>query len=364
MKIKIILVLAIILFCKFSSAQDLSIELDLSNAKKTIDIFNSSELSKIQIDELVQLESSKALLKKLKTKDSVMIQAITKAYNGDTTLTRSEKRFQYTRIKNNLKELSEFIKRLENNLADIESRLTSSLGTFIPGGQEVKIKIMGITGGNSTGYTFSDGNVFHISLHHVKNDMEFFFQICRHELFHNLQALWFDNTEIRKVLAETELTSPEYYTYIMLESLYIEGTATYIDDLKKAKETIGNKAWLERYQKNIKREKYIFWMFDRLMVNLQTNYSNDDANRSYGTFFLTTFDELGYYMGAVITDYILKNSPEKDLSDYMGTQPLRFIADYISISHNKKDSPYVFSDEFVKIVNDLSSKVDTIILKE
>lgn len=360
---KLLLVLTMSLLSNFSNAQNLTIELDLSNAKKTIEIFENTQLSETQIGELIQLESSKALLKKLETKDSVMTQAITKAYTHDTMLTRIEKRFQFGTIKQNLKELSEFINTLENNLSDIEARLKQSLGPFIPKGQDVKIRIMGITGGNSTGYTFGDGDVFHISLHHMKNDIEFFFQICRHELFHNLQALWFDTTKIHEVLRETEHSSPDYYTCFMLESLYMEGTATYLDDLKNAKETIGNKDWLDRYHKNIKREKYIFWLFDRLIVNLQTNYSNDDANKTYGTFFLTTFDELGYYMGAVITDYLLKNSLEKDLKDYMGTHPLRLISDYISLSNNRTDSPYVFSDAFIKIVNDLSSKVDTIIYK-
>lgn len=342
----------------FCFGQKLSIELDLSNAKKTIELFKGTAPSEDQVNELIQLESSKGLLRKLEAKDTLMIQAITKALNGGSTLTRTEKRFQYNTIKQNLNDLSHFIDRLENGLSEIEVRLTQFLGSYIPIGKDLKIRIMGIAGGNSTGYTFGDAATFYISLHHMKNDLDYFLFICKHELFHNLQALWYDHEKVVNILEKSQENSSDFAIYYMLLSLYSEGTATYLDDIDNLKPREANKIWIDFQKRNKKREKSIFWLFDKTIINLQKDFSNTSLNLAYGTFFLTKYDQQGYYLGGLITDYLLEKQPEKSLQDYMRVSPLMLISDYIKLSKNDSEAPYHFSKEFETIVNQLHHKVD------
>ncbi len=342
--------------CFFSYSQ-LSLELDLSNAHKTIEIFKNKTFLKTQAIELAKLESSQALLKKLDTQDSTMIEAIKKVQSGLESVSNIEQKFQYKSIINDLNNLSDFIKELQSNLVNIETKLKESLQPFMPSNKHITIKIIGVLGGNSTGYTFGDRNIFHISLHHMNNDMDYFFLICKHELFHNLQAIWSQNEKIRSALKKPKDSSPDYWTYFLFESLYLEGSATYLDDVKTIKETKANKSWLDRYKKNEKREKFIFWMFDRLIVDFQKSHSNENVNNFYNSFFTTNIDEMGYYIGSKITAYVLKDKTRKDLTSYMKASPLLLVSDYINLSKNDNTAPYQFSEEFEKIVSQLSSKV-------
>ncbi|GAA4273242.1 hypothetical protein U6A24_20015 [Aquimarina gracilis] len=352
------ILLVILITNSFFGYSQLSLELDLSNAQKTIEVLKNKTFSESQTITLAQLGSSKALLKKLNTKDSTMIETIKKVQSGSGSLNTIEQKFQYNAIIKDLDRLSGFIKELQSNLGIIETKLKKSLQIFIPSNKHITIKIIGIVGGNSTGYTFGDGNTFHISLHHMNNDLDYFFMICKHELFHNLQAIWSQDEKIRNTLEKTKDSSPDYWTYFLFNALYLEGSATYLDDLKTIKETKANKSWLDRYKDNEKREKFIFWMFDRLMVDFQKSHSQKNVNNFYNTFFTTNIDEIGYYLGSAITTYILKNKPKTDLITYMKASPLLLVSDYINLSKNDDTAPYQFSEEFEKIVSQLSVKVN------
>lgn len=351
----------IFLFCVLTQAQNLSIELDLSNANKTLEILKSKTSSESSLNELTVLESSKALLRKMNATDSTMSEAIKKTFQSGAVPTKKERDFQYEKIYTNLDDISDFVSELQSNIKAVEGKLQDALGPYIPPKKDISIKVVGIVGGHSTGYTFGDGGTFYISLHHMKNDLDYFFQICKHELFHNLQAQWFGNDAIYTTLKETEETAPDYYSYYMFHSLYVEGTATYLDNIKKLTPTEANQNWIERYHKNEKRFKHIFWLYDKLVVQLQNDFSEEAISRSYGTFFLTTFDELGYFLGDRITNYLLEKQPDKNLQYYMKRSSMDFISDYIKLSRDDEKAPYHFSKEFEKLVQNLSIKVSSII---
>lgn len=359
---KLFSVAFLLLICSACSPlrSQLSIEFDLSNTRKTLHILNSTSPSEASLRELVELPSSQALLRKLGTTDGVMIQALKKSFDPNAKTTKEEDNFQYRAIRDDLGELSAFVDTLQLNGKALEERLQQALAPYLPPHETVAITIVGITGGHSTGYTFGDKDTFYLSLHHMNHDMDYVHLICKHELFHNLQALWYDHETPVNVLENQQETSPDFGTYYLLLSLYSEGTATYLDAIEQLTPTEANRIWTEGHEKNKDREAYIFWLFDQTLVQLQRDFSNRSLNRAYGTFFTTTYDQQGYYIGALITAYLLEKQPEKTLQDYMIQNPLHLISDYLRISREDPDAPYQFSDEFGAIVDRLRTTVDAL----
>jgi hypothetical protein len=320
---------------------------------------NKDMVAEQDLKNLLVLESTQAIFRKYNFSDSLLISAFIKAKNGNK-LTNDEKGLQYEEILDQLDLIQDFTKDLKTKESFYEDELNKALLPYISPDQQINVEIVGVLGGTSTGYTFGDWDKFYISLHHMKGDPDYLFSIFKHELFHNLQSFRFKGQPITDKLrgAEGDEYNKLFTSYILIQALYNEGTATYLDRWLEKDRTEANAGFIERALKSKRNEEYIFYMFDKLISALPENNTGKDLNSIYNIFFTTRFDEAGYHIGSVITEYLLEQS-EHELTYYMDRSPVFFIADYIKYSDEDDKTPYHFSDEFKQVVMEL----DTVISK-
>ncbi|WP_425390225.1 hypothetical protein [Ekhidna sp.] len=338
-------------------SQQINISFDLTNPEETIRLFKKAELNGADLERLLNLESTKALLKKMQTGDSLVVSSLLAAKAGQSA-NSNQARMQYEMIVEDLDQLERFVSDLKSNEKFYEKWLNDELGPYISKEQNIEVEIVGILGGHSTGYTFGDWDKFYISLHHMKGDPDFMLSIFKHELFHNIQSFRFDGRRIYDELkgqGESEYNA-DYVSYLLFEALYLEGTATYLDRWMDKKETAANEGFIDRGRRSAQRGKYIFYLFDRLIVDVQSKPSDTELNWIYNTFFTTKFDEAGYYMGMKITDYVLEKSGN-DLTYYMDLNPITLMVDYLKYSADDGKVFYQFSEEFRETVFRLYKQV-------
>ena len=336
-------------------AQKLTIELNLSNAEKTLEILNSETREDKVYHELVQLEATKALIKKLETSDTLLIKALKQTVQNKGLVSGFEQ-FQYHQIKMEKDSLRSFVSHLKKEGLRLSHRLDQNLSKFLPEEKPVKIELVGILGGNASGYTFGDADKFYLSLHHMGGDLDYLFDFCQHEIFHNIQAIQFDAEHVLEQLKGENAENKDYILFYLVNSLFSEGTATYIDDWENKPLTKANETAKRRNTVNKNRLKSTNYMFDRLIVALEKEPTWEGLNALYRIFFTTQFDEAGYYLGKVITTYTLQ-AGDNTLLYYLKNPPTLLLLDYFEHAKNDPDAPLKFTERFMEIIRSLHHKV-------
>ena len=350
--------LVLLLICCIAykvDGQKLSVKFNLSNAEKTLDILKSETVNEASYKALVAMESTQGLIKKLYTSDSLLINAL-KQVRLPNQGHKSSTRFQYDFILNNIDSLTAFISYLKNNEQQISDRLNKALSKYVDADKRVEVEVIGLLGGNATGYTFGDKDKFYLSLHHMNNDADYLMAFSHHELFHNLQAALFDTDTLLDNLKGENTKNKNYIVYYLVNSLFNEGTATYLDNWESKPLTSANKAIKERNTKNAARLNFVNYMFDRHIVDLAATPTLEGLNAVYNIFFTTNFDEAGYYLGKELTKYALDRG-NRDLNYYLRQPATVLLLDYFKLSENDPNAPLEFSKSFISTITDLHKVV-------
>lgn len=348
------------LIANCSTAQTINLSIDFTNADETIRILRQQRNPNLgDLTVFKDLHATIAIARKVNLTTDTAISAIRKVLNG-VALTEMEKRFQYEFIRENLDSLELFVKFIKLNQSVIINTLKTSFSAYIPDGKDLTVKIYMVLGGFSAGWTFSDPTAFYVGLRWFKNDFTSIIETCKHEIFHNVQSMWYDSRTVHKELEKKSVNLAG--AYYLINSLFKEGTASYIADLSKLdKSTPHIKELWDHMQVNISRTPQNFVLADKLLLSA---FNSKEFNTStllnlYNIIFGWEWNNPGYYMGYQMCNELMLAYGKDRINYYLKMDPTYFLLDFIELSKNKKLN-YQFSEELETAVRHIQQVIQTI----
>lgn len=350
---------ALLLFCAdcFSStAQDLKISLDLSNAVSTLDLLTKKNINDKEFDDLLALRGTKALLEKVKSAPDTLRSALWKAIR-DQPVSDGEKRFQFRYISRNVDSLQFFITELSKQQKMIETSIRKALLPYVPKGRNMAVTIYGTLGGFSMGYTLGGDSSFFLGLHFFRNDLAALIENCKHELFHNIQAALYNSQAVNDELEKKSKRAAVVHAFAGY--LFKEGSAEYMADMTKLERTPKIKELVAHAEVNNYRAADVFYLFEHLMIDAYQNQETFDLNKTYSILFDWNWNNPGYYLGYQMMKSLAAAKGPEQLKLYLAADPTLFILDYIELSKTRKDlAPFAFSKEFETIIKEVNHLVN------
>jgi hypothetical protein len=335
------------------SPSSLVIRFDLTNAKQTISLLGKQQLTEGELDQWVKLPGTQALISKVKSSSDTAISAIKKVV-AHQSLTAHEKRFQYEFIYNNLPQMQQFIKKLDESRDSIITVLKVKLGQYLPAGKQATITLYGLMGSYSAGFAFTkDPNAFYMGLHFYKNDIQAVTISAEHELFHTLQTVGYDYKPVMKKM--TQVDSSYEAPYYLIRHLYLEGSAQYIAD---GKPYIATSPFLKNEYDhsavNDKRQESTFYLVEHLLLDVYGHRASMNFDHVYSILFDWDWNNPAYYAGKEMIAALVKAHGEQYIHQSLQKDALFFVRDYITLTKTKTSSGlYAFSGEFEKLVDNM-----------
>jgi hypothetical protein len=347
-----------LLFClllgKVATSQ-IHITFDYSNAEQTIVFFNKATIIDADIAALIKTNGVKAIIRKIHATDAIAEIALRKAHAG-VKATGTELNFQYGTIQKNLQGLQKFmatIKRQEKAMADS----VNSLVKYIPNGKQLQTKVVFLLGSYSGGFTFGADSVLYIGLHQYQYDVASIMNTVKHELFHNIQRLNYNNDSVALQLQRKKEMDALYF-YYLARSIFAEGSAEYVADFTKLNpNTPDIKAMTEHFAVNNDRMSDNFYLLERVLMDAFKNNKAIDLGSSYSLLFDWNWNNPGYAVGKLMTDELVKAYGTEVLKKYLQADPMQFIKDYATLAKTKK-LDYQFSKEFEDVLDVVIAKVN------
>lgn len=333
------------------NTSSLVIQFDLTNAKQTISLLGKQQLTDSELGQWVKLPGTLALISKVKSSADTAISAIKKVV-AHGTLTAQEKRFQYEFIYNNLPQMQQFIKKLDESRDSIIAVLQAKLSQYLPADKKATITLHGLMGSYSAGFAFTkDPTAFYMGLHFYKSDVQGVTISAEHELFHTLQTVGYDYKPVMKKM--TRIDSAYEAPYYLIRHLYLEGSAQYVAD---GKPFIATSPFLkneyDHMAVNNNRQAAAFYLLEHLLLDVYHHPASMNFDHVYSILFDWDWNNPAYYAGKEMISALVIAHGEQYIHQSLQKDALFFVKDYMALSKTKTSSGiYSFSDELEKLVD-------------
>ena len=353
--IRVILLCGGVLPCSTSTAQNVQFNVDISNSVQTLELLQNQEIQVQDLTALFALPTTEYLLRKLALDSTELVSALRKAKEGMEPDSK-EARLQYDKIIDNIDSISTFVEQIDKESSDLVKYLNDSLSQYFPDQTNTEVVIHVMLGGWATGYTFDDlPNEFFVSIQKIPLDMEVLYALCEHELFHNIQAASYTIASEVAQLDSLGLIA-DAVVLSHLNNLWREGSATFIAEPTKYRQSPGIVKYFESNLRNTSRVTQAYFILDRMTVDAYES-GGPKPNTLYQTFFSPAFDQVGYYIGSHMLQSIMDGLSDQErmskLKFYLQHSPTYFVLDYVSLSNKFPQNHYRFSKEFITITKRL-----------
>lgn len=346
----LIIVFFTLLFNLNLNGQEISITYNYSTVKKLIEIFNKGELLENDFNELIELEGSKAYLKKLATffsgidepsfKRSLEMAVIGSPLENDP--------FMFDRVIKSIPDAKNLLTKVIMLEDELTKNSISLLEEYSP--ENIKIEatvymILGITGG---GWTFDDDpNSFYVDFSSMKDDINGLTFLSAHELYHLIQYRFINPVPNKSKKVE-----------YLLDQMLREGSATYVADFTKLNVSGSYVDFSKKdYERNFRRMESNFALFETLIYQAK----NDPLSKIdllYNIGLSGMYQSPLYYVGYHMIKLIEKYNGRDGLIALLKKYPNELILAYneLCIKHKNEDKTFVtLSKSTIKILKSIKN---------
>lgn len=190
-----------------------------------------------------------------------------------------------------------------------------------------------LMGGYSAGFAFGDNsNAFYVVLHHYQYDLGAVAIVCKHELFHNIQAIYYSPNTLTDKLSKTG--NGYANVQVLLNFVFMEGSASYIEeyDPLKSKNMPYYKEMRDHIAVNEYREGSLNLLFNSIILEAFHKPETVDLGNAYELLFDWNWNNPAYYVGEKMTQALLELKGKEALKDYMKRDAVYFFEDYINLA--------------------------------
>lgn len=252
-------------------------------------------------------------------------------------------------VKRDLNKHIELMKRVKQREGEITKELTDRFSKFMANGTlDVTVRFISI--GASFGFAPDNSN-FCIGIHWFEGDMTGMKWVMTHELFHNVQASGYTNSQIDSVNKRLDRNEQLFYEYLV--SIYKEGTATFIADVEDFTSRY-TAQHLERQQKGMRIITDHFLLMETILFRLyhEKDFSNANLTENIGSSW--DWGNPCYYIGYKMCRILVRYNGPGYLRSILDKNPTTFVLDYLDITNKNKDD---------KDIVPVSSAIQDMILK-
>ncbi|MBY0505795.1 MAG: hypothetical protein K2X03_17905 [Bryobacteraceae bacterium] len=305
-------------------AQKIAISFDYSNADATLQAF-AAPLD-TTLEDLAVLPATDSLVQKVRgryrdvTKETLTT-TLAEARKG--TELKSDP-FQWASCLRKQAEIRTLAAGIREQQNEIARRLVGALGRHLTASANLKVNVHFVIGGMSAGWSTGTDD-FYVGLQFYRGDVEGVVMTMQHELFHSAQ---FDGYRGRDAdLAKLGPADREVYQ--LVDQLYREGTATYVEDLMSFSP---DHPYIQEMRQpalnNQARMKDNFILLETLIYRLSQDSSVrfDDV---YPLGFDWAWQNPLYFADEYISHVLAKD--KGSLSSYLTRNPIKFLSDYHAV---------------------------------
>lgn len=361
MKLSKYLTLLILVFTdNLAFAQIINFDFNLDNAKETVSILKSKNPTEAQLNAFVKLPGTQAVIRKIKATDSLAYQAIKDATLG--IFKKETSNFQYKSIYENLDKLDRFIQLIYSKQDSIKDDLQKSFAPYLDKSKSYNFNVFMLMGGYSAGFSFEENsNAFYIVLHHYQYDLGAVAVVCKHELFHNIQAIYYTPSNLTEKLEK--INKGYANTHTLLNYVFMEGSASYIEEynLLKNKNMPFLKEMRDHIALNEDRTGSLNLLINSILLDVFNRPQRVGLEAAYELLFDWNWNNPAYYVGEKMTQALLELKGKEALKVYMKRDAVYFFEDYIDLAKKDKDKfPIQFTAEFEKMIKAIKWQVERI----
>ena len=349
----------LLVIVNFCTAQKIDFDFNFDNAKETIAILKEKNTSEAQLQAFTKLPGTQAVIKKIKANDLLAADAIKNAANG--VFPKNSRNFQYEMIAGNLTEWENFINLVISKQDSIKDVLRKSFSPFLDKTKSYQFNIYFLMGSYSMGFTFGGSDAFYVGLHRYKFDLQAVILTCKHELFHNIQNMYYDAEKTAERLGK--IGKGYENTQSLLNYLFKEGAATYIEEYKllKNKNTSFLRELKGQSAVNDYRINSLNLLVNTILLNAFNHPESAGFNDCYELLFDWNWNNPAYYVGEKMTEALTEVKGKEILLDYLKKDAVYFFIDYIELAKtNKEKYPIRFSAEFTEMANKIKTQIELV----
>ena len=340
-------------------SQNISFNFNLENAKETITILKSKNPTEAQLNAFVKLPGTQAVIRKIKANDSLAYEAIRDATNG--IFKKETSNFQYKSISKNLDKWESFIELVNSKQDSIKVDLQKSFAPYLDKNKSYNFNVFMLMGGYSAGFAFEDNaNAFYIVLHHYQFDLGAVAIVCKHELFHNIQAIYYTPNKLTEKL--NKINKGYANSQTLLNYVFMEGSASYMEEYNplKSKNMPYYKEMRDHIAVNEYRESSLNLLFNTIVLDAFHKPEKVDLESAYELLFDWNWNNPAYYVGEKMTHALLEFRGKEALMDYMKRDAVYFFEDYIDLAKKNKDKfPIQFTSDFEKMIKEIKLQIES-----
>jgi len=329
-----ILLLSCFLFGS-TKGQEIDITYDYGAVKKLIEILDKGVLLDNDFNALMQLNGSKAYLKKMATFFSGIDESsFKKSLEAATKGTPIENDpFMFQRVLKSVPNAKKLLAKVMVQEKELTKNSISLLAQYTPKNTKIEATvymILGITGG---GWTFDDDpNSFYVDFSSLKDDVDGLTYLSAHELFHLIQYRFMNPV----------ITKSEKVGYL-LDQMLREGSATYVADFTKLSSTGFYVDFSKKdYERNFRRMEGNFALFEALIY--QAHHSPDsDIDQLYNIGLSGMYQSPLYYVGYHMIRLIEKYGGREEVISLLKQTPDQLILAYdkLCVKHKNGDNDFI-----------------------
>lgn len=348
----------LIIIGHYAYAQKIDFNFNFDNAQQTIQLLKKKEHSNEAITNFLQLKGTQGLIRKIKTNNTSASDAIVESAKG--VFNEKTADFQYKMISEKLEEWDNFINLIIAHQDSIKASLRNTFAPYLNKNESYVFDVYFLMGGYSAGFTFGDSKIFYIGLHRYKFDLQGIISTCKHELFHNIQSLYYDAQKTTQKLKKSGTGYANVQS--LLNYLFKEGTANYIEDYNalKDKNTPFLKEIRNHFAVNDKRIAGLNLLVNSILLNAFEKPSSTDFDAAYELLFDWQWNNPAYYVGEKMTEALTEAKGKAILLSYLKKDAVYFFSDYIALSKTNKDKyPIQFSDEFAEMIHKIKTQIES-----
>ncbi|WP_460940156.1 DUF5700 domain-containing putative Zn-dependent protease [Spirosoma humi] len=314
-----------------ASSAKITIQLDFESAKAITHLMSQTAVASTQLEQVAKLYGNQQLIAKVgynnKTNNEVVFKQTLREVI-ETGAIKGDDPFNWQVVKTNLASTIKLIDQVEAK-GSFQDEVKALILPYCPPNNPVTARACFLVGGGSLGFTIGDDPTFNVALQKVGDDYEGLVYLVAHELYHTVQQVGQRSRKKEKLIGQ--LPKPVETAYMLLENLWLEGTATLVADFSKIKGAKPLAAAQQReYQQNRQRSRQNFVLFESLLYSAYYD-STASPNQLYNIAFTTAFDQTGYHMGYRMAKEIEEHRGKAVLAALVNQSPLEFCRTYIRL---------------------------------
>jgi hypothetical protein len=334
--------------------KNLNISIDFQSARAVADLLSRKRVADADLNRVAALFGNQQLIRKAaRNNPTVTAETFKQTLRGAIeNQSFAEDPFEWQTVKRNLPEIRLLVARIEKEQNALFANLENLLQPYVPVDLKVDATAVLLVGGGSLGFTLSDDQNFYVALHKIGGDYEGLKYIVAHELYHSIQTLGRE----KRIASLKAVKPPDNVrnSLIIIESAYVEGTATLVGSSLGAKNLKQfGQSRQDEYKKNLARSRQNFALFEALLFQA---YHDPNANlqQLYNIGFTTAFDETLYYVGYQMARDIEKYQGKQAIAALVGKNPLELFNLYVEL-YKKNNDPALL--KFSPTTEDILSKL-------